>query len=205
VKRAAAVVGAVLVLAAQAAAAGAAARPTPAQAAVAASQRVAHRLSGWKRLASAKVTGDPRCMPFEHPGQLAHTTLVFDSRTTLGLSVAAAVSVYPSRAAARRALAESAGTRWRSCTRAWFARLVRKQGLVVTARSGVAAWARPPAGSRPVAEHVVARLEGGQATLWNSTYELEDTRDPRVVYGFSLAGMRPFPRALVRSLLALAG
>jgi hypothetical protein len=83
--------------------------------------------------------------------------------------------------------------------------MVKKQGLVVTARSGVDAWARPPAGSRPVAEHIVARLEGGQATLWNSTYELEDTHDPRLVYGFSLAGVHPFPRALVRSLLALAG
>ena len=40
--------------------------------------------------------------------------------------------------------------------------------------------------------------------LWSSMYELEDTRDPRVVYGFSVAGAHQIPKPLVRSLLALA-
>jgi len=156
---------------------------------------------------SASIRGDRRCTAFEHDGQLAHSTLVFRSRDVAmpGVSVAAAVSVYPNRAAARRALAESASAAWQRCTRGWFARMVRPQGLGVTARSGVAAWARPPAGSHPVAEHLVARLEGGAGALWNSTYELEDTHDARVVYGFSVAGERPIPRAPVRSLLGLAG
>ncbi|HET8528873.1 MAG TPA: hypothetical protein VFL60_08180 [Gaiellaceae bacterium] len=197
---------AALLVGAQAATASAA-LPAPAGAATAAAHRIAHRLSGWTRLKSATIQGDRRCVPFEHDGQLAHATLVFESRNaaTPGLSVAAAVSVYRNRAAARRALAESASPAWQRCTRAYFARMVRPQGLGVTARDGVAAWARPPAGSRAVAEHLVARLESGAGALWNSTYELEDTHDPRVVYGFSLAGERPIPQSLVRSLLALAG
>jgi hypothetical protein len=204
VKRAVAAAGLVLVLGAQAAIASAA--PAPSDAASAGAHRIAARLGDWAVVKEAHVVGDRRCLLFRHAGQRARETRVFNARrgAVLGLSVIASASVYSSAASARRALAESASPTWQACSRGWYARMVRRQGLTVTALSGVPAWARPPAGSHAVAQQLVARLEAGQGALWNATYELEDTRDPRVVYGFSVAGAHPIPKALVRSLLALA-
>jgi hypothetical protein len=201
--RTAAAVATALILGAQAAVAAAS---TPADAASAGVQRIAARLGDWVVVKDAHVIGNRRCRLFEHEGQRAREIRVFNARrgAVIGLSLVASASVYPSGAAARRALAESGSTTWQACTRAWYAKMVKPQGLVVTSRSGVPPWVRPPAKSHAVAQHIVARLEGGQGALWNSMYELEDTRDPRVVYGFSVAGAHPIPKALVRSLLALA-
>lgn len=184
----------------------AAAAPSPADAASAGVHRIAARLGDWVVVENAHVIGNRGCRLFEHAGQRARQIRVFDARkgAVAGLSLIASASVYPTAAAARRALAESGSTAWQACTRAWYAKLVKPQGLVVTSRSGVPQWVRPPARSHAVAQHIVARLEGGQGALWSSMYELEDTRDPRVVYGFSVAGAHPVPKALVRSLLGLA-
>jgi hypothetical protein len=187
-------------------AAGATAAPAPADAAAAGVHRIAARLDGWTVVENAHVIGNRRCRLFEHAGQSARQIRVFEAQrgAAAGLSLIASASVYPSAAAARRALAVSGSTTWQACTRAWYAKLVKPQGLVVTSRTGIPPWVRPPARSNAVAQHIVARLEGGQAALWSSMYELEDTHDPRVVYGFSVAGAHRIPKALVRSLLALA-
>ena len=193
---------AALVLGAQAATAA----PAPGDAASAGVHRIAARLDGWAVVKNAHVIGNRRCRLFEHAGQSAREIRVFNARRgpAAGLSLIASASVYPSAAAARRALAESGSTAWQACTRAWYAKLVKPQGLVVTSRTGIPGWVSPPARSHAVAQHLVARLEGGQGALWSSLYELEDTHDPRVVYGFSVAGSHQIPKALVRSLLALA-
>lgn len=182
------------------------AAPTPADAAAAGMHRIAARLGGWTVVKNAHVIGNRRCRLFEHAGQSARRIRVFNAQrgAAAGLSLIASASVYSSPAAARRALAESGSTTWQACTRAWYAKLVKPQGLVVTSRTGIPQWVRPPARSNAVAQHIVARLEGGQAALWSSMYELEDMGDPRVVYGFSVAGAHQIPKALVRSLLALA-
>ena len=184
--------------------------PTPAEIAASHARAVAQRLADWTILHDAHLTRRP-ALPDFHP-RAAGCSQADPPQPTQQRRSGAVGCRFSERLCQKPRRAEGAGgaagrprrggsrARWPG-TRS----NMRLRGCASPATPATPAWAQAPRASHAVAQHIEARAPGSSERISISTYELQDTTDPRVVYGFSIsASGKAIPQSLVRTLLGLA-